>query len=602
MKKLFFTLFCLLSFVFCQKTNAQHDFTAAYSNGIGNNKTIYYRITSTEAPLTVAVTYRSGSVATNNYTTYIVIPATVTNGTGVNLKTYQVTSVDASAFSGQTTLDSVLLPNSVTFIDSLAFFNCTRLAKCVLPSDINFIGKKAFYGCSALKGITLPNNITKISNGTFDNCRALTSVNIPSSVTSIGEQAFANCILLESVNMSSPDILNPPNMANSIGNQAFSNCISLESVNLSSAVAKVSPTTFLGCLNLNSINVDADNQVLMSDGGVLYSYLQDTLFFYPVKKQGVNFTPPNSVKHINDYSFAYNLYLKNINFNNSLKKIGSSAFYNCTGLFTANIADSVSYIGENAFYNCRSLSSIKIKAATPPDIQESTFYNVPNNTPVYVFCGVRDSYTSDFYWGHFTNIRGMADETLLTGATIYDTICSNKIYYFGGIRITESGTYTNIIQTNYGCDSVVTLNIVVFEKSPETIINATIPKDSIYNENGFFEGITGTYKRTETDINGCDSVIILNLTVESSSGLNDIDFGKITIFPNPTKDELKIMNYELRIMNVEITDLAGRIVETQNFASLQGNITINVSSLPQGIYLVKIYTDKGIKVERLIKN
>jgi hypothetical protein len=47
--------------------------------------------------------------------------------------------------------------------------------------------------------------------------------------------------------------------------------------------------------------------------------------------------------------------------------------------------------------------------------------------------------------------------------------------------------------------------------------------------------------------------------------------------------------------------LAGRIVET-NYPSLQeGTVTINVSALPQGIYFVKIYTEKGIETQKIVK-
>ena len=443
MKKLFFTCFVLC---FCVSVFA-HDFTASNTlNGIGS-KTIYYRVTSPTT--TVAVTFNGATPTTSReYTTYIVIPTTVTSPTSATPPStmYQITSVDASAFYDCTGLDSVLLSSSITFIDSLAFGGCTKMKKCSMPSTINFIGEKAFYNCTALPSIDLPtnitkisketfnnctsltgitipdnvtkisdkafnnctnltevimsNNVTEISNSAFNNCRALTSINISSSA-SIGERAFANCILLTSVNMSNPDTTD---IATSIGDYAFSNCSSLQTINLSSAVTKVSSTAFLGCANLN-INVDADNLALMADNGVLYSYLQDTLIFYPAKKQGTEFIAPNNLKSIGDYSFAYNLYLKNINLNDSLTRIGNYAFYNSTGLATVNIPKSVNYIGENAFYNCRNLDKITVTALNPPEIQESTFYNVPKSIPVYVPCYFLNDYLNSSWGDYFTNIQ-----------------------------------------------------------------------------------------------------------------------------------------------------------------------------------------------------
>ena len=386
--------FTLLFLCFCANTFA-HDFSVNYSNGTAN-KMIYYRITSTEAK-TVAVSFRGDSMThySNEYTQYNIIPATVNYGSGVNLITYQVTSVDAGAFLNNTTLDSVLLPNSITFIDSMAFSG-SSLKKIVLPSNINFIAAKAFDGCSSLREIALPENITKISNYTFRNCRSLTSLTIPNTINSIGNYAFFNCISLKSVNLSG-----------AIGDYAFNNCIALDTINLSSSVTKVGSFAFLGCFGLTAFNVDSGNPILMSEDGILYSYLQDTLLLYPPKKIGSEFTIPSSVKHVGDYSFSYNLFLKKINFSSSITKIGTAAFYNSTGLSVVNMLDSVNYIDEGAFYDCRNLDTIKISVETPPVFEEFTFYNVPNSVYILVPCEIVQNYENSEWGDYFTNIKGI---------------------------------------------------------------------------------------------------------------------------------------------------------------------------------------------------
>ena len=76
------------------------------------------------------------------------------------------------------------------------------------------------------------------------------------------------------------------------------------------------------------------------------------------------------------------------------------------------------------------------------------------------------------------------------------------------------------------------------------------------------------------------------------------------IYPNPVKDELTIKNVEtafggsqLTINKVEIVDLSGKTIYQSNNFSNQ----INVSMLSQGIYFVKIETDKGIVTKKLVK-
>ncbi|GHT39029.1 hypothetical protein AGMMS49965_03970 [Bacteroidia bacterium] len=69
---------------------------------------------------------------------------------------------------------------------------------------------------------------------------------------------------------------------------------------------------------------------------------------------------------------------------------------------------------------------------------------------------------------------------------------------------------------------------------------------------------------------------------------------KISIFPNPAKDEIYIQS-EQPIEKVKITDLAGRTVASAN------SNTISVSHLPKGIYLVIITTDSQSVVKKIIK-
>ena len=72
---------------------------------------------------------------------------------------------------------------------------------------------------------------------------------------------------------------------------------------------------------------------------------------------------------------------------------------------------------------------------------------------------------------------------------------------------------------------------------------------------------------------------------------------ELRIYPNPVKDELKIENGELRIEKVEICDLSGKMV---NCEWLNGK-SVNVSNLPQGIYFVKLETDKGTVTRKFVK-
>ncbi len=62
-----------------------------------------------------------------------------------------------------------------------------------IDSNCRFIGDKAFGGFSSLESIVIPNSVTSIGNYAFQYCSSLTSITIPNSVTSIGQWAFIYC-------------------------------------------------------------------------------------------------------------------------------------------------------------------------------------------------------------------------------------------------------------------------------------------------------------------------------------------------------------------------------------------------------------------------
>lgn len=85
------------------------------------------------------------------------------------------------------------------------------------------------------------------------------------------------------------------------------------------------------------------------------------------------------------------------------------------------------------------------------------------------------------------------------------------------------------------------------------------------------------------------------------TGIDDVQASKISIYPNPAQNELFIRT-DLTIKKVEINDLTGHNVKILNATSSQNGVqTISVSSLLKGIYLVKVYTENGVVVSKIVK-
>jgi PKD repeat protein len=92
-------------------------------------------------------------------------------------------------------------------------------------------------------------------------------------------------------------------------------------------------------------------------------------------------------------------------------------------------------------------------------------------------------------------------------------ICSSETpYTFGTQQLTESGTYTETFQTIHGCDSVVTLTLIVNPGYNHTD-EQTICEGDTYNFGTQNLTTSGEYTEVFESIHGCDSTVVLTLTV-----------------------------------------------------------------------------------------
>ena len=93
-----------------------------------------------------------------------------------------------------------------------------------------------------------------------------------------------------------------------------------------------------------------------------------------------------------------------------------------------------------------------------------------------------------------------------------------------------------------------------------------------------------------------------NATVSSDCTLITNEFINIEldIFPNPVQDILTIKTQDV-IKAVSIYDISGRMINTVVLIGNQNEIEINTSNLTQGTYFVKVKTERGVGIEKLIK-
>lgn len=103
-----------------------------------------------------------------------------------------------------------------------------------------------------------------------------------------------------------------------------------------------------------------------------------------------------------------------------------------------------------------------------------------------------------------------------------------------------------------------------------------------------------------------DSVFVIEVTEGTVSALADRPYESLSIFPNPTVDLLNIRFHGAGSEAVECTihDMSGRRMLTRIFTTSPGSTThqLDLTGLPHGIYLLRIETDAGPVVKKIVKN
>ena len=180
----------------------------------------------------------------------------------------------------------------------------------------------------------------------------------------------------------------------------------------------------------------------------------------------------------------------------------------------------------------------------------------------------------------------------------------------------EPGTYTFIVPNAAGCDSVVTLDLLIDGPDNSLTINdnhLTANQDSAAYQwmdcdlntlipdavqQSFFPSSSGSYAVIVTH-NGCvDTSACVELIIVSS---NELDSRSgIRLYPNPTYGDVSIDLSTLREnVQMKITDVYGRQLEFNTYQQLQ-SIPFTLD-FPPGIYLFHILADGQRKVIQVVK-
>ena len=164
-----------------------------------------------------------------------------------------VTMIAGGAFVG-TSIESLVIPDSVKFVVARAFYGCDQLKTVDFGDGIIEIQEEAFRECTALESIILPKNLETIGDGAFYGCTSATEIYIPKTLTNWKNgdlSTFFNCTALETLTIEDGlSVLG--------GDGSFSWASSLKNLVIPASVKRIGDGAFHGAAALESVTFLGD--------------------------------------------------------------------------------------------------------------------------------------------------------------------------------------------------------------------------------------------------------------------------------------------------------------------------------------------------------
>lgn len=115
---------------------------------------------------------------------------------------------------------------------------------------------------------------------------------------------------------------------------------------------------------------------------------------------------------------------------------------------------------------------------------------------------------------------------------------------------------------------------------------------------------TDTYCVTVTDANNCTATDCIN--VQFSVGVKQIEYSlNFSVFPNPSDDIFYVkIESDAKLVSYHLISVEGKIVLEKEFRNVNADspISVYVSDLASGMYILKITIDDEVSSQRLIRN
>lgn len=212
----------------------------------------------------------------------------------------------------------------------------------------------------------------------------------------------------------------------------------------------------------------------------------------------------------------------------------------------------------------------------------------------------------------FSNDNGVSFSNLIESAEFVGT--QNDTLTVDFTALNESYLYICKIIDGFYETTSDTVKIIKLAVPPTPIItfDGVLHSDAVSGNQWYKNGVLipsatnqdytpiadDTYYVVVTSVDNCASIASNTINV-MTTGMENISTSNIEVYPNPTAGIVNINFANKNVELINVNDLAGRIIfETKNASEMK---TINLSKYENGIYFIKIKTDKETSTIKIVK-
>ncbi len=245
------------------------------------------------------------------------------------IKGIPVTEIAENAFSENTTLTKVVIPDSITKMGKGAFYKCGALSEVTIGAGLKNISDSAFEQCSKLATVNFSEGLEKINRNAFSKCLKLNNITFPDTVTTLCEKAFYACRGLTSITL--------PSNLTKIEISCFEDCSGATEVTINKTLKEISTDCFRKCSKLKKINFAMDGELELIGGSAFLGSAVTELTF------------PDSLKGIKAGAFFNCKALRTVTFGKSIEFIGGSTSKTEGGAFSLEVRGNEAHIEKMIF-------------------------------------------------------------------------------------------------------------------------------------------------------------------------------------------------------------------------------------------------------------